>query len=315
MLSTAAFLQGLQTHGLSLSTRVVENTIRLVLAGDEQVIARKPGIRKYIKEHREELIEVLSRDNTAVPVSQDDGDGIPRCYSCGIALAEVDFGRTWLVDERRIVDADGVLDLLSSSTTWGEAFCMQCWHARTPSTTEQEATVQHADIDDGCIMRMVPAGMSPSEYIDAWYAAQKQANTNQRGAVAASSVQRCSKHGKLYTHSDEYGGQYCSHVDCWDRYRLMQLGAHAGYPALDCVIDCRDHLPDTSKEPLRYTEPDCPSGATYPVYPCKPVVSKHLVDAGPEAWRVFVQTSHFIAIDQAVKTVLAMQLENVLPTT
>lgn len=267
-------------------------------------------IAYYIERNKERLIALVKREekqrdaqpeqNVHTHADTSNEDSISCCDACQCTLTESDFahGRVH-VDESR-----------------ADVYCMACWQARNGAngpepTVEQHETSSNDFIDaDGCIMRMVPDGMSPSEYIDAWYAIPQEHEKAGTSVATSSKLAqaRCSKHGKPYTHSDEHGVRYCSHVDCWDRYRLMRLGAHAGYPALDCVIDCREHLADTAKEPLYHTE------RGIAIYPCKPVVSKHLVDAGPEAWRVFVQTSHFIEIDQAVKTVLAMQLENVLPT-
>lgn len=299
-LTPEEFLVKLPERGLHLS---LSPSGKLAIYGEQQALTER--IAHYIELNKERLIALVKRkeeqpgQNVRTHADASNEDSISRCDACQCTLAESDFahGRVH-VDESR-----------------ADVYCMACWQARNGANgpepkVEQHETSNNDFIDaDGCIVRMVPAGMTPSEYIDAWYATPQEHEKAGTSVVPAKIAQdRCSKHGKPYTHSDEYGGRYCSHVDCWDRYRLMLLGANAGYPALDCVIDCRDHLADTSKSPLYHTE------RGIPIYPSKPVVTKHLVDAGSDAWRVFVQTSHFIEIDQAVKTVLAMQLENVLQT-
>ena len=99
-------------------------------------------------------------------------------------------------------------------------------------------------------------------------------------------------------YSDEQGGRYCEQVDCWERYRLMRLGAARGYPALSGVIDPRDYLPDTSQAPLYHTT----SGL--PVYPARPALSKQLLAAGADAWRDYAHGRDYQDIDQAIKALV-----------
>jgi len=110
---------------------------------------------------------------------------------------------------------------------------------------------------------------------------------------------RCRKHGRMLCYSDEMGGSYCDHVDCWSRYRLIRSGAKHGYPALTGVIDPRDYLADTSKESLYYTD------AHIPIYPTLPVVTKQLIVAGVDAWRAYVKDRDYQEIDQAIKALIA----------
>ena len=184
------FLQGLQTYGLVLSACLIEDTVRLVLEGDEQVIARKPGIRKYIKEHREALLDALSQD--------DSDDGVPHCDGCQCALTESDFA-----DGR--VHVDEVLC---------EVLCMPCWQARNgpteateptqPTLTPEQHIAELASVFPGCTVRMVPAGMSTSDYIDRFYAEQRE----QKRALANESGQE-----RFWRElHDRLGG------DKWDEY-------------------------------------------------------------------------------------------------
>ena len=153
----------------------------------------------------------------------------------------------------------------------------------------------------------VPAGMSTSAYIERWYQGErvKADGGDQSGEVVSQSQDdfsaasnRCQKHGKPYAYSDEMGGRYCSHVDCWERYRLIRAGAALGYPVLSGVIDPRTHLADTSKAPLYHTA----SGLA--VYPCRPVIRQQLIAAGADAWREYVSKQAYHHIDRAVKAAL-----------
>lgn len=120
-----------------------------------------------------------SQDDETLPASQDNADEpIAHCYDCGLALTETGFAVTWLVDEDR------------DSKTWGDEFCMDCWEARN-GTNEPEPTLtpeQHiapiASVFPGCTVRMLPSGMSTSDYIDSFYAEpreQKQSLASESG--------------------------------------------------------------------------------------------------------------------------------------
>lgn len=115
---------------------------------------------------------------------------------------------------------------------------------------------------------------------------------------------QCLKHGKRLLYSDEMGGRYCSHVDCWERYRLIRQGVALGYPELIGVIDSREHMPDINKLPLRYTKADYPGGPTYPIYPCRPIIRKQLIASGADTWRDYVRDWDYQNIDQAVRAAL-----------
>lgn len=111
MATIETFLTGLKDCGLLLETRVINGDTRLVLSGDQEVIDRKSGIRKYIKEHREELI-------TSLAVTHDQAEVI-RYLPCHLS--------TYGLCSNQVIEQD--------ETTWrmsadGLVFCLDCWQAR-----------------------------------------------------------------------------------------------------------------------------------------------------------------------------------------
>ncbi len=163
-------------------------------------------------------------------------------------------------------------------------------------------------------LTLLPAGMSSAEYIERWYQGERPGRVvigpaetagiageleGNQGDQFSAANNRCSRHGRALRYSDEQGGRYCDHIDCWERYRLIRTGAACGYPALSGVVDPRDYLADTSKAPLYHTV----SGL--PVYPARPVVKQQLIAAGADAWRAYVAGRDYQAIDQAIKALLS----------
>jgi hypothetical protein len=149
--------------------------------------------------------------------------------------------------------------------------------------------------------------MSSTEYIERWqrgeFADGKQSDElvqpdSQNEAFTMAS-HRCSKHGRALRYSDEQGGRYCDHVDCWARYRLIRSGAKDGYPTLSAVIDPRDYLPDLSKAPLYHRD-----GIAF--YPTRPPICQQIIDAGPDAWRVYATKRDYQDIAQAIKAMQAI---------
>ncbi len=247
--------------------------------------------------------------------------GIDRCVQCGQPVEDRD-GAFYVDDDR-------------ASATYGDLFCMPCWRvtSRAMAASDQQGEdarasrarthiqaifageIRGAPVwPDSYTIRLLPAGMSSAEYIARWQQGERPGQVispaiqdeqeeiaeqaSDRGAFSAAR-NRCARHGRPIRYSDEQGGRYCDHVACWNRYRLIRAGAARGYPALSAVIDQRDYLPDTSKEPLRYTD----AGA--PVYPARPVVRQPLIDAGADAWRAYVAGRDYQAIDQAIKALLS----------
>lgn len=167
-------------------------------------------------------------------------------------------------------------------------------------------------------LTLLPAGMNCDEYIERWYQGERpgrvigpatmetmvtcdqngQSQADQEGFSATNS--RCAKHGRALRYSDEMGGRYCSHVDCWERYRLIRAGAALDYPILSVVIDPRDYLADTSKTPVSWYC-SLASHQEITVYPAHPPIRQQLIAAGADTWRKYVARHEYQDIDKAVK--------------
>lgn len=216
----------------------------------------------------------------------------------------------------------------------GDLYCISCWERQNgpeETASDQGEDARAADclarvqeIFDGetrgapvwpepYTLTLLPAGMSSADYIERWYAGERpgkviypvpeensdQAEEPRQDEQFSAANHRCSKHGKPLAYSDEQGGRYCDHVDCWERYRLIRSGAARGYPALVGIIDRRTTA-DTSQPPLYYI--DVPgSDKRLPVYPDRKPLTATLIDAGADAWRAYVASRGYQDIDQAIK--------------
>jgi hypothetical protein len=169
-------------------------------------------------------------------------------------------------------------------------------------------------------LTLLPTGMSTSEYIERFLQGERPGQlltgsdqspepmnvSGGQGAFTASS-NRCKSHGKPLQYSDEQGGRYCDHVDCWARYRLIRQGAALGYPELIGIVDRRT-VADISKGPLYYI--DVPgSSERLPVYPDRPPLTATLIEPGADAWRAYVAERAYQAIDQAIKALVVDRKE------
>lgn len=222
------------------------------------------------------------------------------CLSCGKEV-ENRLGAFHVVEER-------------DSPVWGDMFCMECWEAgyHEPcgrlkiAQHEQPKSLMSADehiqlltenFEEDCSITMLPSSLSPEAYIEQWYQRGHVLLPASKHVRTVTDEHHCPKHGKPYAYSDEHGGRYCANTDCWQRYRLIRAGANRGYPALS-VIDPRDHLADTSKEPLYWV-----SGI--PIYPTRPAISRPLIADGADAWKTYISESHYQDIDQAIRAFIS----------
>lgn len=167
-----------------------------------------------------------------------------------------------------------------ASMYYGDLFCTPCW--------ERQHTPLHLEPIDA-------TGPTVSERLEYGSSATELLTRQEQRDQFTEASSRCARHHRLLRYSDELGGRYCDHVDCWERYRLMRLGAAYGYPALAGIVDPRDYLPDTSQEPLFYTD------AGVPVYPARPALVQRLITAGVDAWQTYARERAYQDIDSAIK--------------
>lgn len=200
-----------------------------------------------------------------------------------------------------------------TSVYYGDLFCTPCWtrqhsplhmeqvettgvtvpesldhHAPTPEILDRQE--RHNQEQDARSALMAKEDLETPDELE-----HDRSNQDQPFTTANS---RCPRHHRPWRYSDELGERYCDHVDCWERYRLIRLGAARGYPALSGVVDPRDYLPDTSKAPLYHT------ASGLPVYPARPAISQPLISAGTDAWHDYAVGRTYHDIDQAIKALL-----------
>lgn len=130
---TETFIQRLPELDLRLEVRVSDGQKRLVLSGDQTKVSN--NIRKYIREHREVLIEVLQSKNTDDQAEETALDASPIANEATnletVAIGDIRllpcYLSTYGLCENRVVEQD--------ETTWrmspdGLLFCVSCWQAR-----------------------------------------------------------------------------------------------------------------------------------------------------------------------------------------
>ncbi|WP_040445816.1 competence protein CoiA family protein [Ktedonobacter racemifer] len=123
----------------------------------------------------------------------------------------------------------------------------------------------------------------------------------EKGMLSNAPGGSCPIHKRLYRFIDEFGTPYCSDVECWSRFRLMQIGSERGYPELYAIVDTRDYLPDLSAEPSYHPTPL--GNQLVPVYPTRPPRQTVLIRAGEMHWRTYVADQHYVYIGQALTAV------------
>lgn len=303
--------EAIASHTEELEARGVEVTIARPPAGkdwnDCLLLAGLDAIRAAIAACTEVVCSNLSSESgldrqvevaplhiAGVDPNDDRGDA---CVACGRVPDLEDESAYFICEDR-------------ASVYWGDLYCMPCWQHM--SSAEPIREIFDGEINGAPVwpepytVTLLPAGMSSAEYIERYTRGERPGRvihpameTDQsRELVSTDDDQidhRCRKHGKPLAYSDEMGGRYCDHVDCWERYRLIRAGARRGYAALAAVIDPRDYLADTSASPVRYT------ASGLPIYPALSAIRKQIIAAGADAWRDYVKGQEYWAIDQAVK--------------